>query len=135
MKTRLHLAAATLSLAGLSIGTVFAAQQHAMPPGTTHEEHLAQMKKRGALAMGFDQDNTTHHFRLTTSGGTIEVWANDPADEASREAIRTHLKEIADEFAQGDFQKPFMTHDENAARCADDATAWRVSTTPRSLRR
>lgn len=78
----------------------------------THEEHLAQMKKRGALAMGFDQDKTTHHFRLTASGGAIEVAVTDPEDEASRDAVRTHLKEIADAFAQGDFQNLFMTHDE-----------------------
>jgi hypothetical protein len=92
--------------------------QHRMPPGMTHEEHLAQMKKdealkrRGAAAMGFDQDRTTHHFVLTADGGAIEVTVNDASDTSNREAIRSHLKEIAVEFAHGDFAKPFATHGE-----------------------
>jgi len=98
--------------------TVAQAQHPAMPPGMTHEQHLAQMRKeadlktRGAAAMGFDQDKTTHQFRLTPDGGAIEVSVNDQADEASRTAIRVHLKEIASEFARGDFAKPLATHGE-----------------------
>lgn len=58
--------AVALVLAGTTVGTH--AQHPAMPPGMIHEEHLAQMqkdaelKKRGADAMGFDQDKTAHHF-------------------------------------------------------------------------
>jgi hypothetical protein len=94
------------------------AQHPPMPTGMTHEEHLARMqkdaesKKRGAVAMGFDQDKTTHHFKLYETGGAIEVVANDPADEASLGQVRAHLKEIAGEFAVGDFGKPFATHAE-----------------------
>jgi hypothetical protein len=94
------------------------AQHPAMPPGMTHEEHLAQMqtdaelKKRGADAMGFDQGKTAHHFRLYTTGGAIEVVANDSTDGASRDQIRMHLKTIADEFAGGNFGKPVATHGE-----------------------
>lgn len=57
------------------------AQHQAMPPGLTHEEHLAQLqkdaelKKRGAAAMGFDQDKTTHHFILAADGGSIGCWS------------------------------------------------------------
>ncbi len=64
-----------------------------MPPGMTHEEHLAQMKKdaemkqRGTEAMGFDQDTTTHHFRLTETGGVIEVSVNDVDNTAGRDQI------------------------------------------------
>jgi hypothetical protein len=94
------------------------AQHPAMPAGMTHEQHLAQMqkdaemKKRGAEAMGFDQDTTTHHFRLTKSGGAIEVSTKAASDIAGRDAIRAHLAGIAGEFAQGNFEKPFMTHAE-----------------------
>jgi len=93
-------------------------QHQAMPPGMSHAEHMKQMrkdaelKKRGALAMGFDQDKTTHHFRASSTGGSIEVGVKDPADTASRDQIRTHLKEIADAFAKGNFDKPFQTHAE-----------------------
>jgi hypothetical protein len=94
------------------------AQHPAMPPGMTHEEHLAQMqkdaelKKNGAEAMGFDQDKTAHHFRLSSTGGAIEVVTKDPADAVSREQIRAHLKTIAEQFANGDFGKPLATHGE-----------------------
>ena len=94
------------------------AQHPAMPPGMTHEEHLAQMakdadlKKRGAITMGFDQDKATHHFKLYTTGGAIEVVANDAADAATVGQIRAHLKEIAGQFAASDFGKPFATHGE-----------------------
>jgi len=95
-----------------------AAQHAQMPAGMTHDAHLAQMKKdaelkaRGALAMGFDQDKTAHHFLLTADGGIIEVGVSDPSDTANRDAIRSHLKEIAREFARGDFTRPFATHNE-----------------------
>src|SRR5713226_10788970 len=99
MSTYLHLAIAVALL--VTCATVNAAAQHpAMPPGMTHEEHLAQMqkdaelKKRGTAVMGFDQDRTTHHFRLTPAGGAIDVTVNDPADAASLAQVRAHLKEI-----------------------------------------
>jgi hypothetical protein len=94
------------------------AQHHQMPPGISHEEDLKRMQKdevlekRGAEAMGFDQDATTHHFRLTPTGGSIEVTVKDPADDRNLTAIRSHLRSIADEFARGQFDKPFQTHGE-----------------------
>jgi len=89
-----------------------------MPPGMTHERHLAQMKKEaemkqhGQMAMGFDQDKATHHFTLTPTGGAISVIANDAADQITRDQIRVHLQEIAQAFAAGNFEKPLMTHGE-----------------------
>src|ERR1700704_864870 len=104
-----------LALVAFVLGFVPAAsmfaQHPAMPAGMTHEEHLAQMekdrelKKRGAAAMGFDQETTTHHFRLSASGGSIEVLANEAGDTAGRDQIRAHLKDIAIQFARGDFAK------------------------------
>jgi hypothetical protein len=94
------------------------AQHASMPAGMTHEEHLSQMqkasalKRRGAVAMGFDQDATTHHFGLTPNGGFIQVQANDSADATNVAAIRSHLRAIADAFAAGDFSSPVMTHEE-----------------------
>jgi hypothetical protein len=97
---------------------VFSAQHPAMPKGMTHEEHLKQMekdealKRRGADAMGFDQDATTHHFRLTATGGAIEVTVKNGRDAASVTAVQDHLRSIAAEFAEGRFGKPFATHGE-----------------------
>jgi hypothetical protein len=90
-----------------------------MPAGMTHEEHRTAMakadamKKRGATAMGFDQDATVHHFRLEPDGGTIEVHVKNTADATSRAAIRAHLKGITSQFARGDFSKPLLTHAEH----------------------
>jgi len=76
----------------------------------THEQHMADVKQHGAEAMGFDQDKTTHHFRLYKDGGAVEVQANDPADTASISQIRDHLKEQAKRFAAGVFTAPQHTH-------------------------
>jgi hypothetical protein len=89
-----------------------------MPAGMTHEQHLAEMKReaemkaRGAVAMGFDQDAAVHHFLLAADGGTIQVEVADPTDAATRDAIRRHLQEIAAAFAGGDFRAPVLTHAE-----------------------
>ena len=109
-----------------SVSSAMLAQHSPMPTGMTHQEHLTQiqqdldLKKRGGVVMGFDQDKTTHHFRLYETGGAIEVAANDPADETTLGQVRTHLKEIASAFARGDFAKPFATHAEvppGSGRC------------------
>jgi hypothetical protein len=96
-----------------------AAGQHPlMPPGMSHENHFAQMqrdaemKKRGGAAMGFDQDAVVHHFALTPAGGAIQVEVRNQSDETNRQAIRTHLRQIATAFSSGDFEAPFMTHGE-----------------------
>jgi hypothetical protein len=90
----------TLFAASLLAG----AQHPTMPKGMSHE--------RAARAMGFDQDTTVHHFRLSPAGGSIQVEVKDPADSATRTQIRTHLRGIADQFARGDFAKPLATHAE-----------------------
>jgi hypothetical protein len=111
-----HVPVALLTIVILSAGSSASAQHPAMPPGMTHEEHLAQMqkdaemKKRGALAMGFDQDRVAHHFGLTPNGGTIDVGVRDTSDATNRDAIRTHLHQIAAAFAAGSFEAPLMTH-------------------------
>jgi len=94
------------------------AQHPAMPPGMSHEQHLAQLqheeelKQRGNAAMGFDQDAVVHHFLLTPTGGAIDVEVRDPRETKTLDAIRTHLREIALQFAAGDFGAPFATHAE-----------------------
>lgn len=117
MKQRIRLLLVAALLPATGVMAVYA-QHPAMPPGMTHEEHQAQMKKdaelkaRGAAAMGFDQNTTTHHFILTGEGGRIEVGVNDPSDTVATAQIRTHLAAIANEFAAGNFAAPFATHGE-----------------------
>jgi hypothetical protein len=105
MNLPIYLVAATL---------LFSTQHPVMPKGMSHEEHLKQMendealKKRGADAMGFDQDATNHHFKLSATGGSIEVTVNNRNEAVTVTAVRDHLRGIASEFAQGNFGKPFL---------------------------
>lgn len=99
-------------------GALLSAQHPTMPAGMSHEEHLRQMQKdeelkhRGGLAMGFDQDKTEHHFLLRRSGGAIVVTSRDAADVTSTAQIRSHFQEIAKSFGDGVFDKPVDTHGE-----------------------
>jgi hypothetical protein len=142
---RIILSAPTV-LATLATVCLSAAPQHpAMPQGMTHEEHLAQidkdaaLKRRGAAAMGFDQDMAVHHFMLTKSGGVIQVEAASASDEATRAAVREHLRAIASAFADGDFGAPRATHDDTPPGVATlerlrAAIAYRFVETPQGGR-
>ena len=85
--------------------------------------------------MGFSHETTTHHFRLTPSGGAIEVTANDPNDAKTREQIRMHLTHITKMFSAGDFDVPMFIHDTNPPGAATmsrlrDQIEYRLKETP-----
>jgi hypothetical protein len=94
------------------------AQHPTMPTGMSHEDHLRELKKddqlkrRGAIAMGFDQDKTIHHFLPLTTGGAIEVTSKDAGDVESIAQIRTHVRDIVVAFGRGEFDKPLAIHGE-----------------------
>jgi hypothetical protein len=71
---------------------------------------MEAMNARGDRVMGFDHLKTTHHFRLFSDGGAIEVEANDAKDSVSRDQISWHLTHIANMFAAGDFNAPMLIH-------------------------
>jgi TusA-related sulfurtransferase len=75
-------------------------------------EHQADVQKHGDEAMGFPHDKTTHHFRLYSDGGAIEVTADDQEDSKNIEAIRSHLGHIVTMFSNGDFSTPMFVHDQ-----------------------
>jgi hypothetical protein len=70
------------------------------------------MNERGDQAMGFSHMKATHHFRLTSGGGAIEIEANGAQDKATRDEIRMHLAHIAQMFADGNFNAPLFIHDQ-----------------------
>jgi hypothetical protein len=84
------------------------AAHHAMaaPAG---DSALRALNARGAGVMGVDQWTSQHVFQDLTNGGRI-ILERDPADAAGVRAIRAHLREVAADFARGDFSKPFATH-------------------------
>jgi len=108
----------TMLISVIAAALLLVSQHSSMPKGMSHEEHLKQIekdearKKRGAEAMGFDQEATTHHFTLAPAGGSIEVTANNERDDATIAAVRTHLQSIATDFSRGEFAKPSQTHGE-----------------------
>ena len=78
--------------------------------GAAHD-HARGVQARGDRGMGLSHEKTTHHFRMTEEGGSIEVTAKDPSDAESRDQIRMHLAHIAKAFASGDFEIPMFVHD------------------------
>jgi predicted double-glycine peptidase len=83
-----------------------------------HRDHQTEAQRhegvseRGDHAMGFSHEKTTHHFRLASDGGGIEVVVNDPNDTASLDQIRMHLTHIAKLFKEGNFNLPMLIHGE-----------------------
>ena len=75
-------------------------------------QHEANVKQHGDEAMGFSHDKTTHHFRLSSGGGAIEVTADDSMDSKNIEIIRSHLAHIVTLFSNGDFSIPMLVHDQ-----------------------
>ncbi len=74
-------------------------------------EHFAGVDQRGDEVMGFSHQATAHRFLVEPEGGTIQVEVKDPADAESLRQIRTHLAEVARQFAAGDFSMPQAIHD------------------------
>lgn len=107
------------------------------PPAS--KPHDAGVDSRGDHVMGFDHSKTAHHFRLTRFGGFIEVSANDPADTASRDAIRTHLAHIVRKFSEGDFDAPMLIHDREppgvpVLKARRERIRWTLEPTPSGAR-
>ena len=75
-------------------------------------QHQADVGKHGDEAMGFPRDKTTHHFRLYSDGGAIEVTANDTKDYENMRATRSHLTHIVTMFSNGEFSIPMFVHDQ-----------------------
>jgi len=66
-------------------------------------KHQADVEKHSDESMGFPHNKTSHHFRVYSDGGAIEVTVNDSKDSQDLQAIRTHLRQIVTMFANGDF--------------------------------
>lgn len=99
-------------------GTVSFPQHAEQVAQKEKDQRFAATKARGARAMGFDQDRTTHKFVKHEDGGGIEVTVNDPKDAVNLAAIRKHLRQVAQDFARGDFRSPLATHGELPAGAA-----------------
>jgi len=97
----------------LTFGALADEHDHATCPMHDAHMHAADVDHRGDAAMGFSHELTKHSFKRYDDGGAIEVRALKSDDTKSIDAIRTHLKSVAKEFASGDFAKPFAVHATN----------------------
>ncbi len=105
-------------------------------PASPEESHHGAVDSRGDRVMGFDHAKTTHHFRLSRTGGSIEASANRPDDLESRDAIRMHFSHIARMFSKGDFNAPMLIHDRvppgvDLLKRRPSAVRWRFRKTER----
>ena len=71
---------------------------------------FAALQNRGAAVMGVDQYTSAHVFEDLPDGGRIVLDRKDGKDTAGVRVIRTHMREIAARFSQGDFQAPGLVH-------------------------
>jgi hypothetical protein len=115
--------------------SMFLSPIHPAQAGPPQSEARRQLDQRGAHAMGFDQDKTTHHFLLYTDGGAIDVGVKEASDTANRDAIRMHLPHIAMLFGQGRFDLPHFIHATDVPGTAamtrlKDRIAYRYRETP-----
>jgi hypothetical protein len=83
---------------------------------TSHlmENHnFTQMIQRGNIAMGFDQNKICHEFSSTMDGGHIKITSLDENDIQTINQIRNHTRDILNDFAEGNFTKPFFIHEQS----------------------
>ena len=90
----------TIALLAMALSSSIAAAQ-----GTT----FAGVERRGKMAMGVDQNTSTHKFDALADGGRIEL-QRDTDDSLGVATIRAHLRDIQKAFKSGDFSTPEFVH-------------------------
>ncbi len=81
--------------------------------------NLTKMMQRGNIAMGFDQTKISHEFMATKVGGQIKITALDDKDQQTIDQIQIHIRDIQNDFAKGNFTKPFYIHAESVPGTED----------------
>jgi len=73
-------------------------------------QRQAEVAKRGGEVMPFSLEATTHIFTKTAEGGTQRVVAKRASDSKQIQLVRGHLREIEEQFKNGDFSGPSQIH-------------------------
>ena len=71
---------------------------------------FAAVQARGRGVMGVDQYTSAHVFEDLPDGGRIVLDRDATSDTAGVATIRAHMREIAAQFARGDFTNPSLVH-------------------------
>ena len=75
----------------------------------SEDPSFAAVQSRGEVAMGVNQFTSNHVFEPLADGGRIEL-QRDTDDSAGAARIRDHMRQIAAQFAAGDFRLPGFVH-------------------------
>ena len=100
-----------IMLQSASTDLVITYAQESSQPMNSH--NMTQMMQRGNLAMGFDQSKIAHEFSSTKDGGQIKITALDEKDTNTINQIKSHTRDIQNDFTEGNFTKPFFIHSES----------------------
>lgn len=73
-------------------------------------QRQADVSQRGKDVMPFSLPATTHIFTKNAEGGVQRVVAKNSSDAAQVKLIRQHLREIREQFLNGDFSGPSHIH-------------------------
>jgi hypothetical protein len=73
-------------------------------------QRQADVAERGKDVMPFSLKDTTHVFTKTADGGIQRVVVKDVANADQTKLVRTHLREIEQQFRKGDFSGPSHIH-------------------------
>jgi hypothetical protein len=60
--------------------------------------------------MGVDQYSSKHVFEDLPDGGRVILERDDVTDTAAISQIRVHMRDVASDFRNGNFAKPFAVH-------------------------
>lgn len=77
------------------------------------------MAARAQQVMPFDLNRATHTFTQATDGGVQQVTVNDPTDTRNLALIRSHLRDEAEQFRNGNYSDPAKIHGMDMAGVKD----------------
>jgi len=72
-----------------------------------NSHNMTQIMQRGNLAMGFDQTKISHEFSSTKDRGQIKITALDEKDNKTINQIKSHTRDIQNDFAEGNFKNHY----------------------------
>jgi len=84
-----------------------------MASAAPSQQRQAEVATRGAEVMPFDLQSTSHVFTRNRNGGLQQVLVKNPGDAVQLRLVRSHLRDIAARFEQGDFSAPTQIHGED----------------------
>ncbi|MCT9077569.1 hypothetical protein [Streptomyces fulvoviolaceus] len=109
-KRKLLTAGITAAAVGAALGAALLIGGTLRESGNGQTGRQEAVAERGRTVMPFDLEETTHHFTPTETGGVQDVVADQPDDAQQVDLIRTHLRQEAKAFGQGDFGDPARIH-------------------------